>query len=327
MLSMTCLSLPVATLALHVLRVALAASHQRLRGEPHLHSVVRKQQCLDKFEQRNGDGTVPSPRPIWHCQDLHTEYVEEANACSDQQPCPLLFVGDSILETLRGTSMGIPLLTPPGFAAMLCTSSPSSHPSLSKACHRLADQQHECTARQRQRESAFYVLDEVEAATGSRPKVFAVGGDATQHMLWRLKNGELPASLQPHVIFVLAGINNMLHGANAFDAQEGALNLLRFLRKVRPEAHIVVHALLPTTHASFEEVSLVNDALKSFADADASITFLNCGHVFLTSGNSTVSEALMPDGVHPGYEGHRMWARCYTPTLKALLNAKHEGAK
>ena len=38
---------------------------------------------------------------------------------------------------------------------------------------------------------------------------FGVGGDRTQHVLWRIENGEIPLNLQ--VAFVHCGTNNLDH--------------------------------------------------------------------------------------------------------------------
>ncbi|CAN0227313.1 unnamed protein product, partial [Hapterophycus canaliculatus] len=50
---------------------------------------------------------------------------------------------------------------------------------------------------------------------------FGVSGDQTQHLLWRLQNGELPDELQPEVILVAIGTNNLGAGMSVGDAVEG----------------------------------------------------------------------------------------------------------
>src|SRR5205807_777687 len=48
---------------------------------------------------------------------------------------------------------------------------------------------------------------------------FGLGGDQTQHLLWRLQNGELDG-IQPRVVVVLIGTNNTGQD-NAGDIAEG----------------------------------------------------------------------------------------------------------
>lgn len=82
---------------------------------------------------------------------------------SSAQNCRLLFLGDSITESLRGTSYGMPSTRSIGIPEVL------------------------------QRE--FGELS---------PLALAISGDQTQHLLWRIENGEFPRRLQPEVWCMVA---------------------------------------------------------------------------------------------------------------------------
>ena len=73
---------------------------------------------------------------------------------------------------------------------------------------------------------------------------FGWGGDGTQHMLWRIRNGELDG-VNPKVIVLLAGTNNIGKGdkpERAADAAEGVAALVETCRTKAPEATIIVMA-------------------------------------------------------------------------------------
>uniref|UniRef100_A0A665WDK2 Platelet-activating factor acetylhydrolase IB subunit alpha1 n=1 Tax=Echeneis naucrates TaxID=173247 RepID=A0A665WDK2_ECHNA len=69
---------------------------------------------------------------------------------------------------------------------------------------------------------------------------FGVGGDATQHVLWRLSNGELD-NISPKVL--LRGTNN--HGHTAEQILGGILAIIQVIKNKLPHAHTLVLGLLP----------------------------------------------------------------------------------
>ncbi len=66
---------------------------------------------------------------------------------------------------------------------------------------------------------------------------FGVGGDRTEHLLWRLSNGELEG-LSPKVVVLLVGTNN--HGDTAEDVAEGIKTICALINDKQPQAYLVV---------------------------------------------------------------------------------------
>ncbi len=66
---------------------------------------------------------------------------------------------------------------------------------------------------------------------------FGVGGDRTEHLLWRLENGELEG-VSPRVVVLLVGTNN--HGDSARDIAEGIGAICALIREKQPQAYLVV---------------------------------------------------------------------------------------
>ncbi|XP_059161275.1 platelet-activating factor acetylhydrolase IB subunit alpha1-like [Physella acuta] len=64
-----------------------------------------------------------------------------------------------------------------------------------------------------------------------------IGGDTTENVLWRIQNGEFD-NIQPKVIAILVGTNNVDHSADR--VVEGILDIVRALRVKQPSSHIIV---------------------------------------------------------------------------------------
>ncbi|XP_032835689.1 platelet-activating factor acetylhydrolase IB subunit alpha2-like [Petromyzon marinus] len=71
---------------------------------------------------------------------------------------------------------------------------------------------------------------------------FGIGGDETQHVLWRLQNGELE-NIDPKVIVVWVGTNNHKHTPE--EISEGILAIVTYINEKHPQAAVVVLGLLP----------------------------------------------------------------------------------
>nr|CAG4646316.1 EOG090X07K0 [Macrothrix elegans] len=69
------------------------------------------------------------------------------------------------------------------------------------------------------------------------PLNFGIGGDQTQHVLWRLTNGELD-NIKPKVVVLLVGTNN--HGHTPDMIAEGVAAIVHLIRDKQPQAHVIV---------------------------------------------------------------------------------------
>ena len=84
---------------------------------------------------------------------------------------------------------------------------------------------------------------------------FGVGGDRTQHVLWRIENGEIPLNLQ--VAFVHCGANN-LDRDNPAEIRDGIASIVYTIQEKKPNANIIVSGLLPRD----QEISSRRDKIK-----------------------------------------------------------------
>jgi lysophospholipase L1-like esterase len=150
---------------------------------------------------------------------------------------------------------------------------------------------------------------------------FGIGGDRTQHVLWRLENGEIDG-ISPKVVVLMIGTNNV--GDNSPEQiADGIKAIVGKLRTKLPESKILLLAVFPrdeTRSARRERLIAVNERISKLAE-DKMVTFLDIGQHFLDE-DGTLSKDIMPDYLHLSSKGYRIWADAMEPTLWSLLEAK-----
>jgi len=158
---------------------------------------------------------------------------------------------------------------------------------------------------------------------------FGWGADRTEHVLWRLQNGELDG-VNPKVIVLLAGTNNI--GSTAPADEEalvasvvaGITAIVRTMREKAPAAVIVLTAIFPRNDnmAVLPAIDRINRQLAALADG-STIRFLSVNDR-LADANGKLHEGMMRDGLHPALPGYQVWADALTPILTGLLGPRAE---
>lgn len=153
---------------------------------------------------------------------------------------------------------------------------------------------------------------------------FGWGGDSTQHMLWRLQNGEFEG-LKPKVVVLLAGTNNIGKGEKperAAEAAEGVEALVAHIRAHAPDATIIVTAIFPRNDspASNALIAETNARIAKLADGSR-IRFLNINER-LADENGELREGVTVDKLHLSLKGYEIWARALEPHLTELLGPR-----
>ncbi len=162
---------------------------------------------------------------------------------------------------------------------------------------------------------------------------FGIGGDRTEHVLWRLEHGNFDG-LKPKAIVLMIGTNNTghqgrpqkeLNGAvyecTAEQTAEGIKAILAQLRKKCPDAKILVLGIFPRGADKNDKFRQQNEAtnaiVKGFADGQK-VFFLDVGAKFLEP-DGTLSKAIMPDLLHPNEKGYQIWSDAIKADVLALL--------
>ncbi len=148
---------------------------------------------------------------------------------------------------------------------------------------------------------------------------FGIGGDRTQHVLWRIQNGELDG-IDPRVVVLMIGTNNA-DSASAQEIAKGITAIVEELRHRLPQAKILLLGVFPRRDkppAIQAKLDQVNAFIARLGDG-SSVTFLDIGKSFLKPDGS-ISRDVMPDLLHLSQKGYRIWADAMEPTLWKLLD-------
>jgi lysophospholipase L1-like esterase len=154
-----------------------------------------------------------------------------------------------------------------------------------------------------------------------KPLNLGISGDRTQHVIWRLQNGNMEG-LKPKAAVVMIGTNNM--GVNTPEQIfEGVKAVCDTVHQKSPATKILLLAIFPrdaVASVNRAKVKETNMLLKEWADSSYP-TFLDIGDAFLDN-KGEIPGSVMPDKLHPMAYGYRIWAMAMEPTLAALLGEK-----
>jgi lysophospholipase L1-like esterase len=150
---------------------------------------------------------------------------------------------------------------------------------------------------------------------------FGIGGDTTQNVLWRLRNGEVEG-LKPKVVVLLIGTNNFgLHDDPPDAVVRGIKAVLVELRKRLPETKVLLLGILPRDADPGTDLRIrIRETNAKLADFDDGhdIRFLDIGHALLEP-DGRLSKEVMPDFLHLSEAGYARWAEAMEPVLAAML--------
>lgn len=165
-----------------------------------------------------------------------------------------------------------------------------------------------------------------------QPANFGIGGDQTQHVIWRIENGELDG-LRPKVVVLMLGTNN----TGAHNAQEivaADKKIVSMIRSKIPETKVLLLAIFPRGPRKNAE-GVVTDAVAADAkrrmeiitaantelaklDDGKNVRFLDINAKFLCD-DGRIPSIIMPDQLHPNAAGYQLWADAMQPLLTQML--------
>lgn len=159
-----------------------------------------------------------------------------------------------------------------------------------------------------------------KAFSGFNPLNFGISGDCTQHLLWRVENGELEG-LKAKAFVVLIGTNNV--GDHPADGiAKGITRIVETIRTKQPQAKILLLAVFPRGEKPApnfvrDKFTAVNAIIAKLDDGQ-NVFFLDIGEKFLQPDGS-LSKELMPDFLHLSPLGYQIWADALVPKLADLM--------
>lgn len=164
---------------------------------------------------------------------------------------------------------------------------------------------------------------------------FGIGGDRTEHVLWRLEHGNFDG-LKPKLIVLMIGTNNTGHqgsrpkelngetyACTAEQTADGVKAILEKLKAKCPGAKILLLAVFPRGEKPEDRFRKQNEAtnaiLRGFADG-RTVHYLDIGAKFLQP-DGTLPREIMPDVLHLSEKGYEIWAEAIEPKVKELMKS------
>ncbi|MFN7141661.1 MAG: GDSL-type esterase/lipase family protein [Limisphaerales bacterium] len=147
-----------------------------------------------------------------------------------------------------------------------------------------------------------------------------IGGDRTQHVLWRLDNGHAEG-LSPKVTVLMIGTNNSGENRNTpEEIVEGVTAVVAKLREKFPQTKVLLLGIFPRGerfNTQRGQILQVNQALQHLAD-NRNVYWLDIGYIFIQP-DGTISKEIMPDYLHLSPRAYQMWAEAMQLKLDDLL--------
>jgi lysophospholipase L1-like esterase len=152
---------------------------------------------------------------------------------------------------------------------------------------------------------------------------FGISGDQTQHVLWRIQNGELDG-ISPKVVVLMIGTNNLTR--YPADVVIGADKLIvQRIHEKLPNTKVLLLGIFPrgpdpkihSTAFYRAKIKIVNAGLAKLDDGDKT-RYLDIGDKFLNDDGS-LPRPIMPDFLHPSAAGYQLWADAMAPLLNEMM--------
>ena len=163
---------------------------------------------------------------------------------------------------------------------------------------------------------------------------FGVGGDRTQHVLWRAQDGELE-NIHPKVVVLMIGTNNIGRDVSKADpADKIASGVTKIVNLVREKtgAKVLLLGIFPRADGKDQIDAVqqrqheVNDIIKKLDDGK-NVRYLDLWDKFIGPDGKNVPDDVMADHLHPGDKGYRIWADAMEPLLSEMTGAPAAAAK
>jgi len=151
---------------------------------------------------------------------------------------------------------------------------------------------------------------------------FGISGDQTQHVLWRIDNGELDG-ISPKVVVLMIGTNNIRFPQEKILA--GVTKVVDEIHAKLPDSKLLLLAVFPRganpadpkVAEMREKIKFVNEGLAKLDDGTKT-RYLDIGPKFLDA-DGKLPKDIMPDALHPNEKGYQIWADAIQPTLDEMM--------
>lgn len=148
---------------------------------------------------------------------------------------------------------------------------------------------------------------------------FGISGDGTQHVLWRIENGELEG-IKPKVVVLMIGTNNTA-GNPPEPIAEAIEKIVRTIQ-AKTRAKVLLLGVFPRERAAdknqqMEKITAINERIAKLDDGK-NVRYLDITQKFM-GDDGKLNQKLFSDGLHPNVEGYQVWADAMRPLLEEMM--------
>lgn len=159
--------------------------------------------------------------------------------------------------------------------------------------------------------------DALKKSFGPKAENFGIVGDSTQHLRWRLQNGE--ANMAPQKAVLLIGANNV-GAAKPEEIAKGIVANARELTQRMPNTKVLVVGVLPQGMSAADprraQIDRINGLVQQQLGALPNVKFQDVGRRMLNPDGSMPSSVWYGDGLHP--KSYSRFFDAIRPTLDGL---------
>ena len=160
----------------------------------------------------------------------------------------------------------------------------------------------------------------------AKRNAFNIGysGDRTEHVIWRLQNGEVER-ISPKLAVIMIGTNNTGHRQDKpKNTAAGIKAIIGEVHKRLPKTQVLLLAVFPRGAKPDDKLRKINDGINEliaeYADGK-NVHFLDINDKFLDK-DGNLPKSVMPDLLHPHEAGYGIWAEAMEPTIAKLMGEK-----
>jgi beta-glucosidase len=147
-----------------------------------------------------------------------------------------------------------------------------------------------------------------------------IGGDRTQHVIWRLQQGEVKG-IKPKLAVLMIGTNNLGGNTNE-EIVAGIKGCVDELHKQLPTTKVLLLGVFPRsakpTDGARARIKEINAAISKLDDGGKTVKYLDIGDKFLDAEGNLTKE-IMPDALHPNAKGYQIWADAIKPSVTEMM--------
>jgi lysophospholipase L1-like esterase len=149
-----------------------------------------------------------------------------------------------------------------------------------------------------------------------------IGGDRTQHVIWRLQNGEV-VGIRPKLAMLMIGTNNLSVNSND-EIVAGITGCVNEIKKQLPSTKVLLLGVFPRGRKAEDplrgRIKSINEQIAKLDDGGKTVKYLDISEKFLDK-DGTIPEDVMPDkpALHPNAKGYEIWAEAVKPTIAEMM--------